>query len=65
MKRMFLAILALTAVSCSSVTEPEPRHVAPAAIVRDVVAPNPDGTCRSGYSVATGAHGETICVSEQ
>jgi hypothetical protein len=71
--RLALLILSLFAGACSDTTAPVP-HTPPAVEIHwtpkdapskdETVRPNPDGTCKSGYSVATGRNGETICVPD-
>jgi hypothetical protein len=55
--------LLAAAVSCSDITAPAPRRIAPSGAAKTEY-PGPDGMCRSGYSVATGRNGETICVPD-
>jgi hypothetical protein len=59
--RLVLLILSLFAGACSDVMAPT-IHAPQAPLHTE--APGPDGTCRSGYSVATGRNGETICVPD-
>lgn len=58
-----IVALVLAVVGCSDIAAPVSRP-APRAAVHDVIPPEPDGSCRSGYSQASGDHGEIICVSE-
>lgn len=68
---LVLPLVGFALAACSDVTAPTPAPVvghvwtAPDGSSHDVIAPNPDGTCRSGYSVATGRNGEIVCVSDE
>jgi hypothetical protein len=63
MKKLLLLALVFVGVSCSDTTAPAPRRITPSDAAKTEY-PGPDGTCRSGYSVATGHNGETICVPD-
>jgi hypothetical protein len=52
---LFLAVAALALTACAAEpTAPTRTLTAPTSASRDDVTTNPDGTCRSGYTVANG-----------
>ena len=63
--RLALLIGLLFAGACSDTTAPAP-HAPPAVKIHwtPKEAPSKDATCKSGYSVATGRNGESICVPD-
>jgi len=58
------AAAALLSLAACSDTTTEPRRFEPGTLRKGNVAPNPDGTCRGGYVIATRADGTVVCEPE-
>jgi hypothetical protein len=57
------AAAALLSLAACSDTTTAPRRFQPGALRKDI-SPGPDGSCRSGYHVATRADGVTVCEED-
>lgn len=57
------AAAALLSLAACSDTTTAPRRFEPGTLRTDIT-PGPDGTCRSGYHVATRADGVLVCEED-
>ena len=66
MKKIAIALCLVVIAGCSqSVTEPTSRPKASTTVhAKDIEPPDVDGTCRSGFTISLGLHGELICVPQ-
>jgi hypothetical protein len=58
------AVAALLSLAACSETTTEPRRFDPGTLRKGDVLPDPDGTCRSGYVIATRSDGTVVCEPE-
>jgi hypothetical protein len=58
--RLLLAAAALLTLAACTDTPTAPQQLAPTARASSM-EPNPDGTCNSGYHIATRTDGTTYC----
>ena len=61
--RLLLAAAAMLTLAACSESPSAPRSLKPSARSADE-SPGPDGTCRTGYQLATRADGTTVCEPE-
>jgi hypothetical protein len=67
MKKKIAIVLCLVVMAgCSqSITEPTSRPKATSIDrAHDVLPPDETGSCRSGFTISLGLHGELICVPQ-
>ena len=65
-KKIAIALCLVLIAGCGpSISEPTPRPRATSTEkAHDILPPDENGNCRSGFTISLGLHGELICVPE-